>query len=90
MVAKEVNRISGRVRHALDQPVGMVKEHPLPSMLLMFGIGMGVGVVLAQACSSSLLHLSHHEPTTTERISRQVYDALSQVLPQSVTSRFHS
>jgi hypothetical protein len=90
MVAKEVNRVSGRVRHALDQPVVLVKDHPLPSMLLCFGIGLGVGVVLAQACSGSLMHFAHHEPTTTERISRQVYEALSHVLPQTFTSRLHS
>lgn len=90
MVAKEVNRISGRVRHALEQPTEMVKEHPLSSMLLVFGVGLGVGVLLGQACAGPLMHLAYHEPTTTEKLGRQVYDALSGVLPQTFTARFHS
>ena len=90
MVAKEVNRISGQVRHALEQPTEMVKEHPLSSMLLVFGVGLGVGVLLSQACAGPLMHMAYPEPTTSEKIGRQVYDALSGVLPQSFAARFHS
>jgi hypothetical protein len=90
MVAKEVNRISGQFRHALQQPREMVKEHPLSSMLLLFGVGLGVGVLIGQACAGPLLHMAYHEPTTSEKLGRQVYDALSGVLPQTFAARFHS
>lgn len=90
MVAKEVNRVSGQIRHALEQPTEMVKEHPLSSMLLVFGVGLGVSVLLSQTCAGPLMHMMYHEPTTSEKISRQVYEALSGVLPQTLTSRFHS
>jgi hypothetical protein len=69
-------------REAIAHPMETVKEHPLPSMLLMFGLGMGVGVVVAQAICSSLLE--EDPPTMTERARKQVYDAVSSVLPPSV------
>ncbi|MDX1945034.1 MAG: hypothetical protein SFU86_06475 [Pirellulaceae bacterium] len=90
MVAKEVNRIRSRLRHAAEQPAELVREYPVSSLLLVFGVGLGIGVLVGQACAGPLLSMAYHEPTTTERLSRQAYDALSSVLPASVAARFHS
>jgi hypothetical protein len=91
MVAHEgKQRISEGMWHAIEQPSEMVKEYPVSSMLLAFGVGLGVGVVIAQACAGPLMHYVQHEPTTTERLSRQIYDAVASVLPPSIGRQLHS
>ena len=80
------NRLNEQFRHAMEQPTEMVREHPLPSMLLMFGLGLGVGVVVSQV----LLNGLEHEPTMTEKMRKQVYDALSHVMSPSMLKQFQN
>jgi hypothetical protein len=87
MVAQPVNRMSDQFRAGLERPVEMVKEHPLPSMLLMFGVGIGVGVLLSQAVCNTLMEVVE-EPTMTEKMKRQVFDALSHVMSPSMYKQF--
>lgn len=91
MVAHEGRqRISENMWHAMEQPAEMVKEYPVSSMLLAFGVGLGVGVVIAQACAGPLMSYVHPEPSMTEKLSRQIYDAVANVIPQSLSSRLHA
>jgi hypothetical protein len=62
----------------------MVQEYPLSSMLVIFSVGLGVGVVIGQA-----LIPSFHEPTMTERMGRQLYDSMSH-LSNAVGRTFHA
>lgn len=87
MVA-QTNRMNDHFREAMAHPTEMVKDHPLPSMLLMFGIGMGVGVVVAQTLCSSLI--DEEPPTMTEKVRKQVFDAVSSVLPPSMLRQLQS
>jgi hypothetical protein len=87
MVA-HTNRLNDHFREAITHPTEMVKDHPLPSMLLMFGLGMGVGVVVAQALCSSLIE--EESPTMTEKMRKQVFDAISGVLPPSMMRQLQS
>jgi hypothetical protein len=93
MVSHDVeSNMAHRFQEAVERPVELAREYPISSMLVVFGLGLGVGVVLSQVCSSSLLGMAH-EPTFTERLSRQIYDAVNQVLPESVrgqVARFSS
>jgi hypothetical protein len=90
MVAHEGRqRISENMFHAMQRPDEMVKDYPVSSMLLAFGLGLGVGVVIAQACAGPLMSYVHHEPSMSEKLSRQIYDAVSSVIPQSL-SRMHT
>jgi fructoselysine-6-P-deglycase FrlB-like protein len=82
MVA-QTNRINEQFHEALHQPAEMVKEYPLASMLLMFGMGLGVGVVVSSAICSSLSEMTAHEATMSEKLKQQVYDALSNVISPS-------
>jgi len=89
MVAHQQNRVKGEFWGAMERPTELVKEHPLPTMLLMFGLGMGVGVLVGQTLCSSLLE-SFEEPTMTEKMRRQVYDALSHVISPSMLKQLQS
>jgi hypothetical protein len=89
MVA-QTNRMNQQFQEAMERPAEIVKEYPLASMMLMFGLGLGVGVVMSQAICSSLLELAEPPPTMTDKVGRQIYDALSNVLPPSMLRQMKS
>ena len=89
MVAHQQNRVRDEFWGAMQRPEHMVKEYPLPSMLLMFGLGLGVGVLVSQTLCSTLIE-AFEEPTMTEKMRRQAYDALSHVLPPSMLKQLQS
>jgi uncharacterized protein YneF (UPF0154 family) len=91
MVAHEGKpRISENMWHAMEQPAEMVKEYPVSSMLLAFGVGLGVGVILAQACAGPMMSYLQPEPSMTEKLSRQIYEAVARVVPESLSRPFHT
>lgn len=75
MVTQERRRVGERVSsaasEALNRPAEMVQEYPLSSMLVVFGLGLGVGVIIGQSLTM------YHEPTMTERMGRQLHDSMS-------------
>jgi hypothetical protein len=83
MVAQHKNRISEEFWHSMDRPSELVREHPLPSMLLMFGVGLGVGVLVGQTLCGALADMAE-QPGMTERIKRQAFEALSHVVSPSM------
>jgi hypothetical protein len=89
MVA-QANRIHNQFHDAMERPAELVKEYPLASMLLMFGMGLGVGVVVSSAICSSLEEMTTHESTMAEKLKRQVYDALSHVISPSTLRQIQS
>jgi hypothetical protein len=88
MVSHQVNRIKDGARETFERPVEIVKEYPLSSMMIVFGMGLGVGVVLSQTLCSSLMEAIEPEPTMTEKLRKQVYDAVSHVLSPSMMRQF--
>ncbi len=89
MVA-QTNRINEQLRASVERPAELVKEYPLASMLLMFGVGMGVGVVVSSAICSGLAEMTEHEATMTEKLKKQVYDALSNVISPDTLRQIRS
>jgi len=92
MVAQQSNRLNDQFKDAMQHmqnPTELVKEYPLSSMLLMFGVGIGVGVIVGQTLCSTLMELVE-EPTMTEKVKKQVYDAVSQVIPPSMMRQISS
>jgi hypothetical protein len=89
MVAHQAPRFNEQFRHAMERPTELVDEYPISSMLVMFGVGIGVGVIVGQALSSALSELAE-EPTMTEKMKHQAYDALTRVLPPSVMKQLSS
>ena len=89
MVA-QANRMNDQFREVMHQPAELVKEYPLASMLLMFGMGLGVGVIVSQTICNSLLEMAEPEPSMTDKLRRQVYDALGHVLSPSMLRQVQS
>jgi hypothetical protein len=75
MVPQQWKRSSDRAMEAMHEavarPTEMVREYPMSSMMVVFGVGLGLGVVLSQAMLPS-----YHEPTMSERMGQQLYDSM--------------
>jgi uncharacterized membrane protein SpoIIM required for sporulation len=92
MVA-QTNRMNDQFReamHAVQQPAQLFREYPLASMLLMFGMGLGVGVVVSQAVCSSLAEMEPETSSMADKVRRQVYDALSNVVSPSILKQIQT
>lgn len=72
----------------LSTPASAVQEYPISTALLVFGVGLGVGIVASHMLFDSLSRVVQPPPTMTERLTRQLYEALSQAVPESVSRRF--
>ena len=88
--ANRFNEMNQQFREAMERPAEVVREYPLASMLLMFGMGLGVGVVLSHTIAHSLSEMTDLEPTMTEKMRQQVYGALSNVLSPSMLKQLQS
>jgi len=86
MVAREMDQMNETFQHAIERPAEIVKDYPVSSMLVVFGVGLGVGILLSQALCSTLLE---PEPTMSERWQRQLMGAADRVLPTSMSRQLH-
>jgi len=94
MVAQSTrrNRSGGRQMESgnstsamMAKPGELVGEYPMSSILLVFGVGLGLGFVLSQAICEST-----RPETMSERWGRSMYDSLSNMVPEAVSRRFSS
>lgn len=70
------------------KPQEMINDYPFSSALLVFGVGLGVGIVLSQAfCEGDL---GWRSETTSERWGRRMYDYVTSMVPESVSRRMSS
>ena len=67
--------VQGAVQDYAARPVEMVREHPIPASLVLFGLGLGLGLILTSQAPDSMFH----QETTTERLSRQFNDSMSDI-----------
>jgi hypothetical protein len=64
-----------------------VTDHPASSIGVAFGAGLGLGLCVGLALKSALTERRVSHRSVTERLGRQVLDAVSSVLPESLSSR---
>jgi len=70
-----------------ERSVGVVKDYPLSSMMVVFGVGMGIGVLLSQAVCVPLMHAMQPEPTFSEKLGHRIYEAVASTIPESLMRR---
>jgi len=85
--ASQVSSTAESAMQAIQQPREIVEQYPISSMLLVFGVGLGVGIVLSQTLCEPIARAWQPEPTMTEKLGRSMYEAMSSVLPESVLRR---
>jgi len=76
MVARHVDEMHEQFREALGQPIEMIRQNPMAAMLVAFGAGLGLGVLITQA-----MREEEREPLISGRTKRHIYDAVSNMLP---------
>ena len=89
MVSHQVNRLNRGARETMQRPVELVKEYPVSATMIAFGMGLGVGVLLSQTLCSALMETFEPEPTMTEKLRKQVYDAVNHVLTPAMKQFQH-
>lgn len=76
------------VSRGYQQAEEMVARNPMSAVLVSFGIGLGVGVLIGSSMAMS--QRSFGDLTTTEkaqRLGQQVLDMASRMLPETISSR---
>lgn len=86
MVAQVREALPESVQEAMQRPAELVQEYPMSSMVIVFGVGLGVGLLLSQMLANSLIE---PEPTMTERWQRQLMGAADRVLPAAMSRQLH-
>jgi hypothetical protein len=71
----------GQVAEAAQHPKQFLQDYPISTSFVCFGLGIGVGIVLAQALCEPISR-AMHEPTMTERLGRSVQDVLHEYMPE--------
>jgi len=85
MIAHEARSNSRMtLENTFDKPMELAREYPMSSMLVVFGVGLGVGLVLSQVISAPLAHYMQPEPTMAEKLGHRVFEAIRPMLPESV------
>jgi hypothetical protein len=63
-----------------------IQDHPLAMTLAMFGVGLGLGVVVGSALAEPMG--IRREPTA-ENLGRKILDSIAEYLPASVQKQLH-
>ena len=69
-------------------PEDLVSQYPLSAILVVFGIGLGVGVALGNILGGPVMprpSLGRRTGLAAEKLGRHVLDALAGVLPESLS-----
>ncbi len=84
MYANDTHYIPSEVQEACSKPVEYVKEHPVSSLVVVFGLGLGIGALLSHTLAPPLARVFQSDPTMAEKLGRQIYDAVAGAVPESL------
>lgn len=82
--------VSGTVTRGYAAAERCVADYPTSAVGVAFGAGVGLGVVVGLALKSAIVQRKSSHRRLSERLGRQVLDAMSAVLPESITDRMRS
>ena len=85
MVAEQMRRRSSRNGGSSTRPMELVEEYPFTSVTVMFGIGVGVGLILGHTIAEAAGRKMFHQDTLAEKVTCQIRDVLKNALPQSLS-----
>jgi hypothetical protein len=77
---------SGMMGSYMDSGREIVGGHPLSATMTAFGLGLGVGLVLATMLGESRRVVEHH--SFAGKIGKKVMDAINEHVPDSMRNRF--
>jgi hypothetical protein len=72
---------------SFDTAQRCVEDHPASSVGIAFGAGLGIGLCIGLALKAAVIDRRESHRGITERLGRQVLDALTSVLPESLMRR---
>ena len=81
MVARHTRAQPGANGGRTSNPAEMIADHPATSMVVLFGVGLGVGLVIGHAICESTRTQSE---SLVHKLSCQIRDTLKQALPEGV------
>ncbi|QDT54839.1 hypothetical protein Pan44_28770 [Caulifigura coniformis] len=64
-----------------------IQEHPLAMTLALFGVGLGLGVVVGSALAEPM---GVRKQPTAENLGRKILDSIAEYLPASVQKQLHT
>jgi hypothetical protein len=73
-----------RVAQGYHDVEEMIGRNPASSVLMVFGLGLGVGLWLGSALVEAERARRAHSATFTEKVGRQVLEAIAGVMPESI------
>lgn len=62
-----------------------VEEHPFTSVTFLFGLGVGVGLLLGHTIAEAAGRTLIHDDTLTEKLTSQFRDVLKNALPPGLS-----
>jgi hypothetical protein len=83
--ASPTNRVAEQVRETYDSATECVANHPGTSVLICFGVGFGMGMLLGHLLASP----PREERSSMANFGRNVLETMSRYMPDAVSKRLH-
>ncbi|MGE0609712.1 MAG: hypothetical protein AB7O62_21660 [Pirellulales bacterium] len=78
---------TSNMTECLSNPGELVKDYPASAVMIALGAGIGVGLLIGQALAAPLAQWVEPEPTTAQRLGRQVLEVVNRVVPANMPWR---
>jgi len=76
---------------AVSRSQDMVSQHPVSTALVVFGVGLGIGVALGSLLSGAATpppSFGQRAELAAEKLGRQMLDAINGILPDAITRHY--
>ncbi len=83
MVARQTPTAS-RMNGGATRYPETIGEYPAAAMVVLFSVGLGIGLVVGHAISESLTDESRPSDSLVQKLTCQIRNALKQALPENI------